>query len=144
MNQDKIRGTTKGGDPRNWVELALASLQGVMISFFVVILLLVGVAFAISKGTIQQADMEGAVFASAFLASTLGALYSLWKINNEGMIWGILVSFLFFLFLFLLGFCFSPNIEQRTGDFELFFAILCGGAVAKILLRKKKKNKKKS
>ncbi len=145
MNQTKTPVATK--DNSDWALLVLTIGKGVAIAFFTLLLLLLFSAVAISQGSISEENMKGAVLASVFLSALCGGVYTLNKSSKKGILIGVLLGGLLFLLLFILGLCIYPQFSMRNGGGEELFACVCGGAVSKFLIRKKKKiikNTKKS
>lgn len=145
MNQSKTSTPTQAAS--EWGMLSIALIKGLVISFFALQLLLIVASIGISHGSIGEEQMSGAVVASVFLAAFCGGGYTLSKTGKKGLFVGLLQGALLFLLLCLLGFTIYPQTSMANGGLGILFACLSGGAVAKFLVKKKKKiikNTKKS
>lgn len=120
-------------------EIPLAAGKGVLVAFVLLMVLLLIAAILISQGHIPQEKMSGVVLAASVLASLLGAMVTVSILQKNGLIYGMVVGLLLFLWLLLIGFLFFSEFSLEHGAVELLFACLCGGAMAKLLVKKKKK-----
>lgn len=142
MNQSKIKGTNQGVVGEEWSTMLWHLGKGVAIAFFSLLILLFLSALAISNGSIVQEDMKGIVLVCTFLSCFLGALFTLSQNKKYGILLGSLVGVLLFFFLYLLGLALYTEVSLHNSGLEILFAAVCGGAIAKFLVKKKKNTKK--
>lgn len=130
------------GEP--WVTTVRSCGIGVLIAFISLLFFLFFAALGVWNGSIPQENRLGAILVSTFLSTLLGAVYTLSQGKKQGILLGILVGFFLFLLLFVLGLCFFSGDSTKDDGVTIFLAALCGGAVGKLFVKKKKKNSKKS
>lgn len=121
-------------------EIIFAILKGVIIGFVILIILLFFVAIGVSQNIIAPEDMQGASLVTILLSALIGGVYTLSVQKKQGILVGIIVGFLLFLLLFSLGLTFYP--QESSFRFPILLASVCGGAMSKIFVMKKKKMQK--
>lgn len=133
---------TKQREPEQFLnmEVVRSVLKGVGVAFLLLFIFLFFAAFAIDQGRLTQEHIDGIILVSVFISTLLGSLLALSKVKIYKVLVGIFVGLLLFSLLFLLGTLCYPTTHFANNGFDILFASLVGGGIAKIFSGKKKKN----
>lgn len=123
-------------------EILMALLKGVFVALVALLILVFIAAVAISNGLLKQDSMTGIVLVCTLLSSLFGGIYTLSSVKKQFFLLGVAVGLILFVVLLFLGLCFYQNVSVLHGGSEILLASLCGGAMAKLFSKQKKKSSK--
>ncbi len=127
----------------SWMDWMGKLLQGGCLATIVVILVLLASAAAISWGVIEQSMMDTIVLAACVVATLLGGLFAIGSQGARAIPMGLGVGVMLFLLCMTGGFVVYGNQNIGSGGVGILCACLCGGAMAGILRKKRKKKSKR-
>lgn len=122
------------------VKIAIAVVKGVGVGILTLFLLLFLFAVAIHKEWLMEEQSSGIVLVSYLLASLVGGLFATSFVGQYSLLIGSSVGLLLFFLFMLVGYCIYPSAGFGNGGYEILFAALVGGGMAKIFYHKKRKN----
>lgn len=132
---------TKEVGQKSWKDTARHIFMGVGVALLLLLVELVLASVAISSGLISQPDGLEILVTGCVFATMAGAFWAVSKEKSRILPVSATVGVLLFCTLVLLGTLAYPTFSLENSGFEIFFACLCGGAVVRVLYRKKKKSR---
>lgn len=137
MKQNRTRQTGEAGFP--WIEASMAVGKGLGVAIVLLLILLFLSSIALYHGVFSQENMTGMVLVCTLFSALAGGGFALSLLKKHGLFLGMAVGILLFLVLLLLGYCFYGKTTLGTDSLEILFASFCGGCLAKLFTKKRKK-----
>ena len=126
-----------------WITVMGQLLLGGLAAVLTALLVLLVCSLLVSGGAVPERDIDRAVLAACVLGALAGGLLAVRRIGRSTLLVGGGVGAILFLLLLSVGSLVFESASLSNGGVMILLACLCGGAMAGILGRKKKKKRKR-
>lgn len=126
----------------NAVHLALALLLGGLLALGVEIIVLLLGAMAVSKGILSDDAAAQVTVVACVLGCLIGGMFACRRWTAKRLVAGVGAGAVCFLLILAGGLLMGDGLDLGSQGMLELAACLCGGAVAGLLSRKKKKGKR--
>ncbi len=139
----KKQESTKAERKNDWASNGLQLLKGGVVGCVLATGMLFLCALLVSKGIVQEPYMDGCTLLSCVMGAVVGGFVAVRSIATRQLPVGLGVGLVQSILLFLMGVLVFGGVSTEWNGLRIACACLCGGAIAGVLTRKPKKNKRR-
>ena len=126
-----------------WLDVTSRLLKGSVVALLATMLCLFLGACTVSFGWLKQEQIMGAVSGACVLGGLIGGLVAVRRKPAGALFIGLGVGVILFFVLMTAGMLMHEGSSLENGGIGIFCACACGGAIAGIFGRKRKKKHKR-
>lgn len=134
---------SRGEATSSWVDWMGRLLRGSGLAVLMTLLGLFLGALCISNGILSQGQMEGIVLASCVVGALCGGVFAIGTQGLRAIPMGLGVAAILFMMWLIGGMIVYSNSNLSSGGIGVLCACLCGGTMAGIVCRKRKKKSRR-